>query len=344
MKKLIRFAKRSSRRFPEGLRAAGSAHDHGRPVAARPRLRGVCRRPKTPSPSTNRITRRPWPWPRPARSWCCSGFRIRHDARPRSDAGKRRGVSRLGARSRHIPATTNRRRAGALLCDLPFGPKNNDQLYGAEDSADIWITRANSATFLDAINTALFPTTDAGRITEIRIYAPPIMGGTLTPDGTGKSFWVGGEPYGTATIRVAAEKRDSAATSSRRQWSGSSSRRFRLPGPSGALQALGQIGSHGTFNVNWGAVESQNAVNLSKEYTHSLVRRLSTARTSSADMTRRRCGQRIPPTLETPPIRSATPSVPRRGTGARVRGDDQRHLTDLAPSQSGRPVAGGTVT
>src|SRR5712671_273677 len=62
-----------------------------------------------------------------------------------------------------------------LLCDLPFGPKSDDTFYGAEDSADIWITRVNSATFLDTINTALFPTTDAGRVTEIRIYAPPIM-------------------------------------------------------------------------------------------------------------------------------------------------------------------------
>jgi hypothetical protein len=154
-----------------------------------------------------------------------------------------------------------------LLCDLPFGPKNDDTFYGAEDSADIWLTRANSAAFLDAINTALFPTTDAGRITEIRIYAPPIMGGTLTPDGTGKSFWVGGVPYGTATIRVAAEKKDPAGNVGAQAVVRLVVAPFPLPGPTGALQALGQIGSHGTFNVNWGAVESQHAVNLSKEYT-----------------------------------------------------------------------------
>src|SRR3954452_17044136 len=58
--------------------------------------------------------------------------------------------------------------SAALLCDVPFGPKSDDSFYGAEDSADIWITRTNSATFLDTINTALFPTTEAGRITEIR--------------------------------------------------------------------------------------------------------------------------------------------------------------------------------
>ena len=157
--------------------------------------------------------------------------------------------------------------AGGLLCDLPFGPKNNDMLYGAEDSADIWITEANSSDFLKKINQSLFPTTDAGKITEIRIYAPPIMGGTLTPDGTGKSFWVGGVPYGTATIRVAAEKRDPAGNLAAQAVVRLVVAPFPLPGPTGALQALGQIGSHGTFNVNWGAVESQNAVDLMKEYT-----------------------------------------------------------------------------
>jgi hypothetical protein len=155
---------------------------------------------------------------------------------------------------------------GGMLCDLPFGPKSDDMFYGAEDSADIWMTRANSADFLDAINTALFPTTDAGHITEIRIYAPPIMGGTLTPDGTGKSFWVGGVPYGTATIRVAAEKRDPAGNVGAQAVVRLVVAPFPLPGPTGALQALGQIGSHGTFNVNWGAVESQHAVDLAKEY------------------------------------------------------------------------------
>lgn len=157
--------------------------------------------------------------------------------------------------------------SGALLCDLPFGPKSDDALYGAEDSADVWITRANSATFLDTINTALFPTTDAGRIVEIRIYAPPIMGGTLIPDGTGKSFWVGGVPYGTATIRVTAEKRDISGNVGAQAVVRLVVAPFPLPGPTGALQALGQIGSHGNFNVNWGAVESQHPVSLMKEYT-----------------------------------------------------------------------------
>jgi hypothetical protein len=156
---------------------------------------------------------------------------------------------------------------GSLLCELPYGPKSDDQFYGEEGSADIWITRTNGATFLNALNTALFPTNETGRITDIRIYAPPIVGGTLTADGTGHSFWLGGQPYGTATIRVTAEKLDPAGNVGAQAVVRLVVAPFPLPGPTGALQALGQIGSHGTFNVNWGAVESQNSVNLSKEYT-----------------------------------------------------------------------------
>ena len=107
--------------------------------------------------------------------------------------------------SRTVESYTGYYKPSGLLCDLPFGPRSPDVLYGDEGSADVWITRANSATFLDALNTALFPTIDAGQITDIRIYAPPIVGGTLVTDGAGNKFWVGGQPYGVATIRVTAE-------------------------------------------------------------------------------------------------------------------------------------------
>ena len=159
------------------------------------------------------------------------------------------------------PAST-----GAKLCDLPYSPRNADRFYGDEGSADIWITQTNSATFLNNLNAFLFPTADAGTITDIRIYAPPIVGGTLVADASGHNFWVGGQPYGVATIRVTAEK----------QFAGKVVAQamvrlvvapFPLPGPTGALQALGQIGSNGDFNVNWGSVESQNAVSLKKTYT-----------------------------------------------------------------------------
>lgn len=156
---------------------------------------------------------------------------------------------------------------GSLLCELPYGPKSDDQFYGEEGSADIWINRTNSSAFLDSLNTALFPTTEAGRITDIRIYAPPIVGGTLVPDGTGHSFWRAGQPYGTATIRVMAEKLDPSGNVGAQAVVRLVVAPFPTPGPTGALQALGQIGAHGTFNVNWGAVESQNGINLAKEYT-----------------------------------------------------------------------------
>ena len=169
--------------------------------------------------------------------------------------------------SRTVESYTGYYKPSGLLCDLPYGPRNADVFYGDEGSADVWITTANSATFLDALNTALFPTTDAGRITDIRIYAPPIVGGTLVTDGAGNKFWVGGQPYGVATIRVTAEKLDPSGRVGAQAVVRLVVAPFPLPGPTGALQALGSIGSRGNFNVNWGSVESQNAVDLKKTYT-----------------------------------------------------------------------------
>jgi hypothetical protein len=169
--------------------------------------------------------------------------------------------------SRTVESYTGYYKPSGLLCDLPYGPRNADVFYGDEGSADVWITTANSATFLTALNTALFPTTDAGRITDIRIYAPPIVGGTLVTDGAGNKFWVGGQPYGVATIRVTAEKLDPSGRVGAQAVVRLVVAPFPLPGPTGALQALGSIGSRGNFNVNWGSVESQNAVDLKKTYT-----------------------------------------------------------------------------
>ncbi|MEA2339386.1 MAG: hypothetical protein QOE82_3393 [Thermoanaerobaculia bacterium] len=169
--------------------------------------------------------------------------------------------------SRTVEAYSGYYKPTGLLCDIPFGPKNADVLYGDENSADVWINRNNAATFLDTLNAALFPTTEAGRITDIRIYAPPIVGGTQVDDGTGKKFWIGGQPYGVATIRVTAEKRDPSGRVGAQAVVRLVLAPFPLPGPTGALQALGNIGSRGNFNVNWGSVESQNGVDLKKTYT-----------------------------------------------------------------------------
>ena len=101
------------------------------------------------------------------------------------------------------------------LCDLPFGPKDPDEFFGLEDSADIVIDRttADGRTFLDAFNTMAFGaegTVDprpAGEVTIIKIFAPPIVGATVTAPNA-PHFYEGGTRYGVATIMVRAEKFD----------------------------------------------------------------------------------------------------------------------------------------
>ncbi|MDQ3281484.1 MAG: pilus assembly PilX N-terminal domain-containing protein, partial [Acidobacteriota bacterium] len=89
-----------------------------------------------------------------------------------------------------------------LLFDKPYRPAPEHRFYGDENTADITITDAIDSTTLRNFNTFLFGQNSrvAGRVTEIRVYAPPIVNGTLV-----NGFWNNGERFGTATIRVTAE-------------------------------------------------------------------------------------------------------------------------------------------
>jgi hypothetical protein len=157
------------------------------------------------------------------------------------------------------------------LCDLPFGPREQDKFYGTEDNADIIITRNNAAAFLDELNVRVFGAegTDArpgGEITDIRIYAPPLVGATLVG-----GFYEGGTRYGVATIMVRAQRYDQPlAAGTRRSVAQAEARivisQFPVPTPAGPLQSASALATNGNFNVNWGLVSAQQSLDLKKDY------------------------------------------------------------------------------
>lgn len=166
--------------------------------------------------------------------------------------------------------------AGELLCDLPFGPDDEDKFFGAEASPDILINRDNAEEFLDNLNIELFgeegdDARPAGEITEIRIYAPPMVGASLTAANP-PHFYQGGTRYGVATIMVRAEKFDRPlASGTRRSIARAESRvvvsQFPMPSPGGPLQSATALSTNGNFHVNWGLVSSQQQLDLKKDYT-----------------------------------------------------------------------------
>lgn len=143
-----------------------------------------------------------------------------------------------------------------LLCDLPFGPKEDNQFLGDEDHADIVIVDGandDSKAVIAKFNADHFINTDAGRVTAIRIYAPPVVGGVLV-----NGFWVGGQRYGIATIAVTAQKFNSGGAVIAQSICRIVVAPFPLPGPGGAIQAGGGIATNGAYEVHWGSVESED--------------------------------------------------------------------------------------
>ncbi|MEA2236282.1 MAG: hypothetical protein QOC81_1006 [Thermoanaerobaculia bacterium] len=159
------------------------------------------------------------------------------------------------------------------LLDKPYRPKFINRFYGDENSADLIINRTTDLTTIDAVNNVLLGTNAEdkrdGEITEIKIYAPPIVGGTLTAngsatnaDGTLQRFWVGGQRFGVATIKVTATLfRDRTLTGAARvaQSNIMATHAVRLvvgelplPIPGGPIQSNTSISFGGDFVVHWG--------------------------------------------------------------------------------------------
>jgi len=149
--------------------------------------------------------------------------------------------------------------ATKMLFDKPYRPGNDDRLWGDEDHADVIINRATNPNMVDAFNNVLLASNgatasgadkQAGEVTEIKVYAPPIVGGTLT-----NGFWSGGQRYGVATIKVTAQQfRDPAnhsgviASHAVRLVVGE----LPLPIPAGPIQGNANVAFGGNFRVHWG--------------------------------------------------------------------------------------------
>ncbi|HVT44865.1 MAG TPA: pilus assembly PilX N-terminal domain-containing protein [Thermoanaerobaculia bacterium] len=153
-----------------------------------------------------------------------------------------------------------------FCCDRPFKPAPVNRLYGIESNPDIWIgykgrdgtDSAVGAAFLGALNDIMFKDREGGRIVEIRVYAPPIIGGYVNT----ANFYDHnvGTRYGLATIRVTAEKRrresdmDSPVIAQRvvraiiSEWP--------FPGPQGPVQSNASIQTGGSVAVHWGKMTS----------------------------------------------------------------------------------------
>lgn len=160
--------------------------------------------------------------------------------------------------NRQVSAYSGVYRPSGRLFDLPYGPEEDDMFFGDEAHADIVIVdNPNDAStpasqFIKAFNDSLFYNTDGGRVTAIRIYAPPNVGGSLV-----NGFWVAGQRYGVATIAVTAEKKNTLGAVVAQSICRLVLAPFPLPGPSGAIQALGSVDTNGAYEVHWGAIESE---------------------------------------------------------------------------------------
>ena len=177
------------------------------------------------------------------------------------------------------PATTEQ-----LICDLPYKPSPEHRFFGVDDkAADIYINRTNAAAFLDTFNSRLFDSTDeGGRVVEILIYAPPVLGPisgnekTEWPAGSGRFYWNGGTRYGVATIKVTAQKTQPANCTpgvdtpcqllAQRAVKLVVSE-FPFPGPEGPLQSQSGITTNGAFEVHWGKIVSLGDLALKREFT-----------------------------------------------------------------------------
>ena len=155
------------------------------------------------------------------------------------------------------------------LLDKPYRPDPVHRFYADENTGDIIINQTTDAVDLAKINNLLFgPTAEdqrSGQITDIRLYAPPIVGGTLTPtgatnpDGTPQQFWVGGARFGVATIKVTAKQFRDPAGSKTAASNIIASHAVRLvvgelplPIPAGPIQGNANVSFGGNFQVHWG--------------------------------------------------------------------------------------------
>lgn len=154
---------------------------------------------------------------------------------------------------------------GELLFDVPFKIVDNNKFFGNVDTADVKITLGanNVATdFLNDLNAKLF-VDDSVRISDIRVYAPPIVNAELV-NGTGTNgFWIKGTRYGVATVRVTAQKLQAGRVIAQRT--------VKLvlaetpfPTVDGAIETSGSLVGQGNFHVYWGKILSEKETQVNR--------------------------------------------------------------------------------
>ena len=168
-----------------------------------------------------------------------------------------------------------------LLFDKPHKGADQNRFFGDEDHADIIINNTTLSTasgadqtYLNTLNqTLLNGDYSAGRITEIKVYAPPFSGATNVG-----GFYDGGIRLGLATIAVTATKcrddsdanpcLDSSADSrviSRRTVKAVISE-WPFPGPSGPVQTNANLGTNGDVRVHWGKITATGSMKLKRPF------------------------------------------------------------------------------
>ncbi|HEX6642230.1 MAG TPA: pilus assembly PilX N-terminal domain-containing protein [Thermoanaerobaculia bacterium] len=181
-------------------------------------------------------------------------------------------------------ASIGRYKPGTRLFDKPHKAADSDRFWGDEDHADVWINNTKLATaasapdkaYLNNLNKTMFNGDySAGRITEIRVYAPPFGGGVLQ-DGFYKKNE--GIRLGLCTIAVTATKcrNDSDAdpcTDASPESRIISRRTVRVvisewpfPGPSGPVQTNANLGTNGNVQVHWGQITATGTMKLKRPF------------------------------------------------------------------------------
>lgn len=202
------------------------------------------------------------------------------------------------------PTYTGRYKSSAtnlLLFDKPYKKSSDDRFFGTEANPDILINDRTHGAWLAQFNIHLFNRDSAataaancggcdnregGRVTEIRVFAPPIDGGTVNnqagwsnpaasgiPAATG--FYQGGTRFGLASIRVTATKfnrPDCGPYVAGCRTVAQRSVKFVIaewpfPGPQGPIQSNANVGTTGNYHIHWGKITSTLDTDLKRPYT-----------------------------------------------------------------------------
>lgn len=227
-------------------------------------------------------------------------------AMPKNDGAVNANIDKIKV-TRVIPGTNSytgkyKPDANLHLFDKPYRGTNSDRFFGDESTADVIINSKTDITTLKAFNDILLGTTTGakasildkaqGEVTEIRVYAPPIVGGTLVTDnataemgnaagknadGTSRRFWSGGQRYGVATIKVTAQQFRDPNLPDATKYAATNvltSHAVRLvvgemplPIPAGPIQGDANVSFGGAFKVHWGMETSTKTLDPSAKFT-----------------------------------------------------------------------------